>query len=155
VVTPVSQKNLRFTYFNTIKEQYIYLDVKIDIKDSTVSTQSEINPKNDNFDKLKKYFFMGLIFIFLILFLWKRDLFYLLLMLLSMGILLTFYLPKDKICISQGTPLHILPTNGSRVCSMIDENFTTDVLGERANFYKVEYSNGVIGWIKDENICKD
>jgi hypothetical protein len=155
VVIPVSQKKLRFTYFNTIKEQYIYLDINIDIKDSTVSTQSQINPKDDNFDRLKKYLFMSLILLFLILFLWKKDFFYLLLMFVSVAILSIFYLPKDKICISQGTPLYILPTNGSRICSTIDEEFTADVLGERAKFYKVEYSNGVIGWIKDENICKD
>ena len=155
VVTPVSQKNLRFTYFNTIKQQYIYIDVNIDIKDSTVSTQSQVNPKDDNFDRFKKYLFIALIIIFFVLFLFKRDIFYFILMMVSVAILSIFYMPKDKICVSQGTQLYILPTNGSRVCSTTDEEFTTDVLGERAKFYKIEYSNGVIGWIKDENICKD
>ncbi len=154
-VTPVTQKKLKFTYFNTIKQQYTFLETNIDIKDSTVSTQSQLNPKNDNFDKLKKYLFSILIIIFFLLTMWKKDLFYLFLMFVSVAILLTFYMPKEKICISQGTALYILPTNGSRTCTTTNEEFTTDVLNQRAKFYKIEYSNGVIGWIKDEDICKD
>jgi len=155
VVTPVTQKKLKFTYFNTIKGQYTFLETNIDIKDSTVSTQSQLNPKNDNFDKLKKYLFAVLIIIFFLLTVWKKDIFYFLLMFISGAILLTFYMPKEKICISQGASLYILPTNGSRVSIITDEKFTTDLLNQRAEFYKIEYSNGVIGWIKDEDICKD
>jgi len=155
VITPATQKRLKFTYFNTIKGQYTFLETNIDIKDATVSTQSQLNPKNDNFDKLKKYLFASLIIIFLLLTIWKKDIFYFLLMFISGAILLTFYMPKDKICISQGTPLYILPTNGSRICITTNQKFTTDVLNQRAKFYKVEYSNGVIGWVKDEDICKD
>jgi len=155
VVVPVTQKKLKFTYFNTIKQQYIFLETNIDIKDSTVSTQSQLNPTNDNFDKFKKYLFSALIIIFFLLTMWKKDWFYLILMLVSVGFLLKFYMPKDEICISQGTSLYILPTNGSRVCTTTNEEFTTDVLNKRAEFYKIEDSNGVIGWIKDEDICKD
>ena len=155
VVTPVSQDRLKFTYFNTIKQQYIFLETNIDIKDSTVSTQSQVNPKDDNFDRLKRYLFISLSILFIILFIWKRDIFYLVLFMLSLGVLSTFYMPKERICVSEGTPLHILPTNGSTICTTTDEKFESDVLVKRANFYKIEYSNGVIGWIKDEDICKD
>ena len=64
-------------------------------------------------------------------------------------------MPRDKICVEQGSMLYILPTNSSRVCSITDKILTTDLLGKRANFSKIEYSNQIIGWIKDENICKD
>ena len=155
MVVPSSQKKVKFTYFNTIKQQYIFLETAIDIKDSTVSTQSQLNPKDDSFDKLKKYSFISFALFFLLLFLWKKDFFYLMLMVVSLVILFIFYMPREKICVGQGSPLYILPTNTSRVCVVTDRQLTTDLLGKRANFNKIEYSNQMIGWIKDENICKD
>ena len=155
IVVPASQKTLKFTYFNTIKQQYIFLETAIDIKDSTVSTQSQLNPKDDSFEKLKKYSFISFALFFLLLFLWKKDIFYLMLMIVSLVILFIFYMPREKICIDQGSSLYILPTNTSRICTITDQELTTDLLGKRANFNKVEYSNQIIGWIKDENICKN
>ncbi len=155
IVVPSSQKTLKFTYFNTIKQQYIFLETAIDIKDATVSTQSQLNPKDDSFEKLKKYLFISFALFFLLLFLWKKDIFYLMLMIVSLVILFIFYMPREKICIDQGSSLYILPTNTSRICTITDQELTTDLLGKRANFNKVEYSNQIIGWIKDENICKN
>jgi hypothetical protein len=155
VVVPSTQKRLKFTYFNTIKQQYIFLEMSIDIKDSTVSTQSKLNPKNSSFDKFKKYTFIFFSTLFLLLYIWKRDIFYIILMIVSLIILFTFYIPKDKICVSQGSSLYILPTNSSRVYAITDEKSITDLLGKRADFNKIEYSKEIIGWIKDEDICKN
>jgi hypothetical protein len=154
-VVPSTQKNLKFTYFNTIKGQYLFLNVPIVIKSYSVSTQSEINPKNDSFDKLKKYAFIGFAIFFLLMFLWKRDFFYLILTALTLITLLTFYRPKEKICVEQGAPLYILPTDTSRISNKIDKELNTVLLGKRLEFNKIEYKNQTVGWIKDENLCKD
>ena len=58
VVLPVTQKMLKFTYFNTIKKQYVFLQVPVELADDTVTTQSDLNPKEYSFEKLKKYTFM-------------------------------------------------------------------------------------------------
>jgi len=155
VVVPTTQKKLKFTYFNTIKQQYVFLETAIVIKDSTVSSQSQLNPKDDSFDKLKKYAFIGFSIFFFLLFLWKRDFFYLLLAVVSLITLFTFYKAKEKICVREGTSLYILPTNTSRICITTDKKITTDILAQRAEFYKIEYNNKTIGWIKNENVCKD
>jgi len=154
-VVPSTQKNLKFTYFNTIKGQYLFLKVPIVIKSYSVSTQSEINPKDDSFDKLKKYTFIGFSIFFLLMFIWKRDFFYLILTALTLITLLTFYRPKDKICVEQGASLYILPTNTSRISTKIDEELNTLLLGKRLEFNKIEYKNKTVGWIKDEDLCKD
>ncbi len=77
VVLPVEEKVLKFTYFNTIKKQYVFLEVPVVVADASVTTQSDLNPKEDSFEKLKKYTFMFLVGFFLIMSLLKRDFFYL------------------------------------------------------------------------------
>ena len=155
VVIPESQKNIKFTYFNTIKKQYVFLEAPIVIRDYSVSTQSELNPKDDSFNKVKKIAFMALTALFFLLFLWRRDFFYLIVAVVTLITLLTFYAPGKKICIKQGSPLYILPTYTSRVSTKVNEEFTTPMLGEREEFNKIEYKNGIIGWIKDEDLCKN
>ncbi|MDQ7047380.1 MAG: hypothetical protein Q9M39_07080 [Sulfurovum sp.] len=153
VVLPVEQKELKFTYFNTIKKQYVFLEVPVVVVDASVVTQSDLNPKEDNFEKLKKYTFMFLFAFFLITFLFKRDFFYLVFSVLSLITLLTFYIPLEKICVKQGASLYILPTQTSTVSTQIDQKLDTLLLGEREGFQKVEYKEGIIGWIKNEDLC--
>jgi len=55
----------------------------------------------------------------------------------------------------QGAMLYILPTQVSRVSTKVDEEITVPLLGKRADYDKIEYKNGMIGWIKNEDICKN
>ncbi|RRS30664.1 MAG: hypothetical protein P794_06100 [Epsilonproteobacteria bacterium (ex Lamellibrachia satsuma)] len=155
VVIPQDQKRLKFTYFNTIKKQYVFLQVPVELEDASVTTQSDLNPKEDSFDKLKKYTFMVLVLFFLIMFLYRRDFFYLVLGVVSLITLLTFYIPHKQICVKQGAPLYILPTKTSTMSTKVDQKFNTMLLGEHGEFKKVEYKKGIIGWIKNEDLCEN
>ncbi|MDM5263296.1 hypothetical protein PF327_03725 [Sulfurovum sp. XTW-4] len=153
VVLPVEEKVLKFTYFNTIKKQYEFLEVPVEVIDASVTTQSDLNPKEDSFEKLKKYTFMFLVGFFFIMFLFRRDFFYLVFGVVSLITLLTFYIPHKKICVKQGAPLYILPTQTSTVSTKIDQKLDTMLLSEREGFKKVEYKEGIIGWVKNEDLC--
>ena len=155
VVVPVENKQLKFTYFNTIKKQYVFLEVPIVLEDASVTTQSDLNPKEDSFEKLKKYGLMTLLGFFFLMFLFKRDFFYLVFAVISFITLLTLYIPHEKICVQQGAPLYILPTATSTTSTKIDEKLDTLLLGEREGYKKVEYKEGIIGWIKNEDLCND
>lgn len=155
VVLPVEEKVLKFSYFNTIKRQFESLEVPVVVADASVTTQSDLNPKEDSFDKLKKYTFMFLVGFFFIMFLFKRDFFYLVLGTVSLITLLTFYIPHKKICVKQGASLYILPTQTSTISTKIDQKLDTMLLGEREGFKKVEYKEGIIGWVKNEDLCED
>ena len=154
-VLPISQKVLKFTYFNTIKQQYIFLEVPVELVESSVSTQSELNPKEDSFEKLKKYTLIALVTFFFIMFLWRRDFFYLVLGVVSLITLLTLFIPHKKICVKQGAPLYILPTQTSTIGTKVDQKFETMLLGQHGAFWKVEYKQGIIGWIRDEDLCEN
>ena len=153
VVLPQEKKQLKFTYFNTIKKQYVFLEVPVEVADASVTTQSDLNPKEDSFEKLKKYPFMFVVGFFFIMFLFKRDFFYLVFGVVSLITLLTFYIPHKKICVKQGASLYILPTQTSTISTKIDQKLDTMLLGEREGFKKVEYKEGIIGWVKNEDLC--
>ena len=153
VVLPQEKKQLKFTYFNTIKKQYVFLEVPVEVADASVTTQSDLNPKEDSFEKLKKYTFMFFVGFFFIMFLFKRDFFYLVFGVVSLITLLTFYIPHKKICVKQGSSLYILPTQTSTISTKIDQKLDTMLLGEREGFKKVEYKEGIIGWVKNEDLC--
>ncbi len=155
VVLPVAQKVLKFTYFNTIKKQFVSLEIPVELADASVTTQSDLNPKEDTFEKLKKYTFISLVLFFFLMFLLKRDVFYLVFGVVSLITLLTFYIPHKQICVKQGAPLYILPTQTSTISTKVDQRLETMLLGERGDFKKVEYKNGIIGWIKNEDLCEN
>ncbi len=153
VVLPREEKKLKLSYFNTIKKRFITLEVDVELADSSVTTQSDLNPKVDAFKRLKRYTLIAFSIFFMIMFIWKRDFFYLILGVISIITVLTFYIPHKKICVKQGTPLYILPTNTSTIGTRIEHQLDTMLLGERGNFKKIEYKKGIIGWVNNEDIC--
>lgn len=155
IVLSSEEKVLKFTYFNTIKKQYVFLETPIDLADDTVTTQSDLNPKEDSFEQLKQYSLIFLTLFFLLMAIFKRDFFYLVLGTVSFITLLTLFIPHARVCVQQGASLYILPTSTSTVSTRVDERFEATLLGERGTYKKVEYKEGIIGWIKDEDLCKN
>jgi len=154
-VLPLTQEFLSFSYFNTIKKKYITLSVPVKVSNSSVTTQSDLNPKVDAFNQLKRYALIMFSLFFFIIFLWKRDFFYLILGVISLITLLTFYIPHKKICVKQGSPLYVIPTDTSTISTRISSKLDTMILGEHGAYKKVEYKRGIIGWIKNEDICNN
>jgi len=155
IVLPAKQRSLTFSYFDTIKDKFIKKHIPISIDDGSVAAQTDLNPKDDSFEALKKYVLLGMIIIFLLLFIWKRDFFYLIIGVIASVALLTFYTPLKKICIKSGSPLYIIPTYNSTISVYTDQKFTTIELYKRGEYHKITYKNGIIGWIKNEDICKN
>jgi len=155
IVLPSEQKELNFSYFDTIKETFVDKSIPIIMQDASVAAQTDLNPKDDSFETLKKYVILGLVILFVLLFLWKRDFFYLVMAVISAAVLLTFYTALATVCIKEGSPLYIVPTSNSTTSIHIDERYKTTKLAERNEFVKIEYKNGIVGWIKHEDLCKN
>jgi len=152
-VLPRKQKELKLSYFNTIKKQYKSFKIPVKVANASVTTQSDLNPKVDAFERLKRYGLITFSLFFLMMFIWKRDFFYLILGVISIITLLTFYIPHKKICIKQGAPLYIIPTETSTIGTRVENKIDTMLLGSRGEYNKIEYKKGIIGWIKNEDIC--
>jgi len=155
IVLPSEQTELSFSYFDTIQESFVEKSIPIQVHDGSVAAQTDLNPKDDSFEALKKYVLLALSILFVLLFLWKRDFFYLIMAVVSSAILLTFYTALATVCVKEGSPLYIVPTQNSTTSIHIDQRYKTTKLTERNEFVKIEYKNGTVGWIKDEDLCQD
>lgn len=155
IVLPSEQTSLIFSYFDTIKETFVQMFIPIQLHDGSVAAQTDLNPKDDSFEALKKYSLILLTIVFALLYLWKKDFFYLIMAVISSAILLTFYIALAKVCVKEGSPLYIVPTQNSTTSIHIDRRFSTTKLAQRNEFVKIEYKNGIVGWIKNEDLCKD
>ena len=155
IVLPSTQKLLTFTYFDTIKEEFVEKSIPIIMQDASVAAQTDLNPKDDSFETLKKYTLIILTIVFALLFLWKRDFFYLVMSFISAAILLTFYTALATVCVKEGSPLYIVPSANSTTSIHIDKRYKTTKLAERNEFVKIEYTNGTVGWIKHEDLCEN
>jgi len=150
-VIPSKQQKISFTYYNLIKNKLISIPVNIESSSHKVE---KLNPKELTFDTIKKYTLIGATLLFLLLSYLTRDYLYLAVTALLIGVIIYLYLPNKSICVPEGASLYILPTNNSNVITQIERQFTTPVINEYRKFNKIEY-NGLKGWIKDEDLCKD
>jgi len=152
-VVSQNKKSITFSYFNYIKKSYE--QIKINLNDTKEQIDENLNPKELSFDKLKKYFLISISVLFAILFWATKDKLYIVVLILSVGFLVYAYIPKKSICINEGAPLYILPTQNSNISMQIDKKITTKVLNEYKNYYKIEYKNGIYGWIRKDDVCKN
>jgi len=156
VVVPSTLKDLNFTYFNTIKEQFVPITIPIKVIETKLTTQLEPNPKHDSFDEIKKMTILAFIIFFALMFVWKRDFLYLIVVALLIIVLIRFYAPMKKICIKQGASVRILPTYNSRVSYIIDTKMEkVTKLSVRGDYIKIEYNTDRIGWVDEKDTCKD
>jgi hypothetical protein len=154
-VIPANVGQIRFSYYNHIKRQFVPLTVSTSYRDKQVTTQEDLNPRDSSFTQFKKYTFGALSLFFLLMFIGSRDFFYLVLLTLTLITLFTLYSPLKTVCVREGTPLYILPIPGSTVGMRIDKASDLPTLHRYKHYYKVEYGHGITGWIKDEDLCKD
>ncbi len=75
--------------------------------------------------------------------------------LLSSILLIILYIPLSNICVKPNSPIYIIPTFNSTIGGYTEHRVTTVELAKRGDYHKIEYKKGIIGWIKDEDICKD
>jgi histidinol phosphatase-like enzyme len=156
VVVPSNMSDLNFTYFNTIKEQFVPISIPIKVVETKLTTQLEPNPKNDSFEEIKKITIISFIAFFALMFLWKRDFLYLIVIALLVIVLIGFYAPRKKICINQGAKVRILPTQNSRVSFILEQRMDkVSKLAIRGRYIKIEYNKDRVGWIDEKDTCKD
>jgi len=154
-VIPSSQTSITLSYYNTLQNRFISKTFSTDYKNKPVAAQENLTPIDSSFDKLKRYGLSFLALFFLWMFWKKKEIFFLVLLAICVLILLTLFTPHEKICVQEGAPLYILPTETSTTGGQVDRELHTDSLKTRGKYHKIEYDHHTIGWIKDEDTCKD
>jgi hypothetical protein len=154
-VIPSSETNITLSYYNTAQHRFVPTTIATDYRNKSVAAQVELNPKASPFEKLKKYGSIALALFFALMFGWRRDWLYLVLLVVVAFWIYTAYQPRATLCIQEGSPFYILPTHNSRSSTTITEELHTRSLGEHERYHKINYHHGIIGWIRHEDLCQD
>jgi len=152
----VIDKNLdffKFSYFNLLENKYEQLRIPIVVIDDSVTTQSDLKPRNQSHDRIKMYIASGVAAFGLLLLLLRRKLLYLLLVLIPMAYIAYLNMPQQQVCIKEGSNIYLLPVSNGTVFETTQEQQEFTKEGSVHNFIKVRLQNDKIGWVKNEDTC--
>lgn len=160
VIVPIHTKKITFNYYSLKTNSFISINLPIILENELISTQSDLNPNNSNFEFYKKIAIFAFLFFFLIITLWKRKLIYLIITLVFVILLILYVMPNKTAIIQKDVIIYILPTKNSTVFFKTQKEQLVEILNHKAGFYKVLFNTNdqnaeIIGWIKENNVSKN
>ena len=153
-IIPNDIKLFKFKYFNLQNNKYNIVSFPIILQDSSVSTQTDLNPEESRYALYKAIALIVLAFIIFLFYLKSKKIYILLLSLIVLVFAFYIRMPMSKIVLQQGIKLRILPTKNSTIFYITQEETKADKLLVRDGYIKVLLPNKKIGWI-DENSAKN
>lgn len=146
---------LKFTYFNLDTRHFQDVVIPIIVDNDRVSTQTDLAP-TQNTHLFSKVIAAGVVSaIGLILFIYRRRKFYLLIFILPLIFIGKISVPIKHVCIKEASNIYLLPMKNGTIFEQIPYRINTEVLGESEGFTKIRMQNSQIGWVDDEDLCKD
>jgi len=152
----VVDKNLEaftFSYFNLLQNKFKLIEVPVIVDDDSVSTQSDLKPRDQSHDRQKMYIAAAIALLGFILVLLKRKVIYLVVIFLPLGYILYLSIPQKSICIKKGAQIHLLPVDNGTIFETTQTKIHLAKEGQTQNYIKVKLTNNKIGWVKNEDTC--
>jgi len=146
--TPRGEKSIHFSYYNTLEHRFINKRVIISIQEDLVSTQTDLNPYENDMMIYKRLAVAMVVLCFLMIYYFKREIFYLFFTVVFMTLLIYMMYPNDKMVLENNTKVYILPTPNSTIFSILNKNEEVEILIDNGKYKKVLFKNKNIGWIK-------
>jgi len=148
-LVPINQYHFSFSYFNVNSEKYKTISFSIKLKNETVSTQTDIKPMSKNNIFIINVLLGIIILLWVVLYIYRRSWIYIILILMSIGAIVFFNMPKKEVVLHKNTAIHILPFEKSTVFVIVNNDTKVKVLMNKDGWNKIEF-NKYIGWVKDE-----
>jgi len=146
-------ENFSFSYFNLLKNDYIQVTIPIIVNDDSVTTQSDLRPRDQSHDTIKMYIAAAVAFVGFLLILIRRRYLYLVLIIIPLIYIIYLAIPQKKICIKEGAQIYLLPVKNSTIFETTHTQYHLTKEGQVQNFIKVKLTNNKIGWVKHEDTC--
>ena len=153
-IIPNDIKLFKFKYFDLESNKYNIVSFPIVLQDSSVSTQTYLNPEESRFALYKAIALLVLAFIIFLFYLKTKKLYLLILALIVGAFLFYIRMPISKIILHENVKLRILPTKNSTVFYVTQEKIEADMMLKKDGYIKVLLPNKKIGWI-NEDITKN
>lgn len=155
-VMPVHKKKVVFSYYNTTTKSFVTITIPLILQNELVSTQTDLNPNDSNFEKYKKLALVVLLLVFILLFVWKRNKIYMIISIILFIIAVIYLMPNKTGTVKDGSFIYILPTKNSTIFFKLEKSEKVEVLNRKKGFIKVMgIDNKFIGWIKEDNLGKN
>lgn len=150
-------KEIKFTFFNLQTLRYEEKIVPIVLQDDRVSTQSDLEPKN-NFLILSNVVLVALVVLLWVLAFYLRrqkrlSRFLFVLGIVLFGIWLYEIFNTKEVVLKPNAQITILPTKNSTPMQNITFPVRVEVIGRHGEFYKIKFEDSKIGWVR-ENECQ-
>jgi len=142
-----------FSYFNLLTNKFQTITIPIIVDDDSVSTQTDLKPKDQSRERLKMNIASSIAFVGFMLILWRRKYIYLIFILVPLSYMLYLSIPQKDICIKKGSNIYLLPVKNGTIFETTENQITLKKEGSVKKFVKVKLQNNRIGWVKNEDIC--
>ncbi len=148
-------ENFSFSYFNISKNKFLTLAIPIIVSDDSVTTQSDLKPKDQSHERIKMAVAGVIALISSIFILWRKKYIYLIFIIIPLVYIAYLAIPEQEICIKEGTQIRLLPVENGTIFETTESPIRLLKEGEVKNFIKVQLLNERIGWVKNEDICQN
>ncbi len=148
-------ENFSFSYFNLQRNKYLNITIPIIVNDDSVTTQTDLKPKNQSKEKLKMSIAGAVALVGFVIILWRRKYIYLPLIVIPLAYIAYMAIPAKDVCIKQGSMIYLLPVHNGTIFETTSSEMIFTKEGSVKEFVKVKLKNEKIGWVKNENICSN
>jgi hypothetical protein len=158
LVMPIHKKSIVFNYYNTTKNSFEKITIPVTLEEELVSTQTDLNPNNSNFEFYKKIAMGILTLLALALFIWKRKSVFLILFLILAIVFILFVMPNKTIKLKVNSVIYILPTKNSTIFQKTKNEIVVEDMKRKDGFIKIMFGNSenkFIGWVKEKDAIKN
>lgn len=146
---------LKFSYFNLNTRRFSDVIIPIIVENDRVSTQTDLAP-TQNTHAFKKIILAAVISVIgLAMYIIRRRKLYLLVFIVPLFFIAKLSVPIRHVCIKHDSSIYLLPVKNGTIFEQVPYQFTTEELGVADDFTKIRMPNKQIGWVKDEDLCKD
>lgn len=148
-------ENFSFSYFNLKNNRFLLANIPIFVDDDSVTTQSDLKPKDQSRERLKIQILGVITFIIFFIILLKKKYKYLIFVLIPIAYIIYIWSPSKEICIKQDSNIHLLPVTNGTIFETTPTRYHLQKEGSVKDWTKVQLKNKKIGWVKNEDICSN
>ena len=153
VVVDKKIENFSFSYFNLLKNNFSLVNIPIVVIDDSVTTQTDLKPKDQSKERLKITIAAAVAFILFVFILLRKKYIYFIFVLIPLAYIANIAIPDKIICIKEGTEIRLLPVENGTIFETTTQTLHLHKEGSALTFIKVKLQNDKIGWIRNEDIC--
>lgn len=146
-------ENFSFSYFSLEKNNFVRINIPIIVVDDSVTTQTDLKPKDQSRERLKMMIAGIVALIIFIFILWRKKYIYSVLIIIPLAYIVYLAIPSKEVCIKVGSEIYLLPVHNGTIFERTSSVYHLQKEGSVKNFVKVKLKNEKIGWVKNEDIC--